>query len=160
MSTIINYQPWLQAVLTVAKHYRIEPSEERIRLQLDWNPNQTVDDILATVTRQIGMNLRKAAFSAEALSPWRLPMIIEMQDGQVGVLDKVDASGNASIQFSGDQGLAQTLTQDMLIQNVANVYILRPEKSVPDVRIDEYVKPYEAAGSGQLYCGIGSAIWM
>ena len=145
MSTIINYQPWLQAVLTVAKHYRIEPSEERIRLQLDWNPNQTVDDILATVTRQIGMNLRKAAFSAEALSPWRLPMIIEMQDGQVGVLDKVDASGNASIQFSGDQGLAQTLTQDMLIQNVANVYILRPEKSVPDVRIDEYVKPYEAS---------------
>ena len=145
MSTIINYQPWLQAVLTVAKHYRIEPSEERIRLQLDWNPNQTVDDILATVTRQIGMNLRKAAFSAEALSPWRLPMIIEMQDGQVGVLDKIDASGNASIQFSGDQGLAQTLTQDMLIQNVANVYILRPEKSVPDVRIDEYVKPYEAS---------------
>lgn len=37
------------------------------------------------------MNLRKAAFSAEALSPWRLPMIIEMQDGQAGVLDKVDA---------------------------------------------------------------------
>ena len=145
MSTIINYQPWLQAVLTVAKHYRIEPSEERIRLQLDWNPNQTVDDILATVTRQIGMNLRKAAFSAEALSPWRLPMIIEMQDGQVGVLDKVDASGNASIQFSGDQGLAQTLTLDMLINNAANVYILRPEKSVPDVRIDEYVKPYEAS---------------
>lgn len=33
----------------------------------------------------------------------------------------------------------------MLIQNVANVYILRPEKSVPDVRIDEYVKPYEAS---------------
>ncbi|WP_437434737.1 hypothetical protein, partial [Acinetobacter oleivorans] len=29
MMTKINYQPWLQAVLTIAKHYRIEPSEER-----------------------------------------------------------------------------------------------------------------------------------
>ncbi|WP_434736261.1 hypothetical protein, partial [Acinetobacter pittii] len=28
MMTKINYQPWLQAVLTIAKHYRIEPSEE------------------------------------------------------------------------------------------------------------------------------------
>ncbi|MFI7961734.1 hypothetical protein, partial [Acinetobacter pittii] len=26
MMTKINYQPWLQAVLTIAKHYRIEPS--------------------------------------------------------------------------------------------------------------------------------------
>ena len=32
MMTKINYQPWLQAVLTIAKHYRIEPSEERVRL--------------------------------------------------------------------------------------------------------------------------------
>ena len=40
MSKTMNYQPWLQAVLAIAKHYRIEPSEERLRLQLDWNPNQ------------------------------------------------------------------------------------------------------------------------
>ena len=139
----IKYQPWLQAILMIAKHYRIEPSEERIRLQLDWNPNQTVDDILSTVTRQVGMNLRKVDFGAEILNPWRLPILIEMQDGQVGVLDKVDAEGNASIQFSGDQNLAQTLTLDVLSENVAHVYILRPEKSIPDVRIDEYVKPYE-----------------
>ena len=45
MSKTMNYQPWLQAVLAIAKHYRIEPSEERLRLQLDWNPNQSIDDI-------------------------------------------------------------------------------------------------------------------
>ncbi|MGA4853714.1 type I secretion system permease/ATPase [Acinetobacter haemolyticus] len=140
-----NYQPWLQAILTIAKHYRIEPSAERIRLQLDWNPNQTVDDILATVTRQVGMNLRKIDFNVEILNPWRLPVLIEMQDGQVGVLDKVDAEGNASVQFSGDQELPQTLTLDVLSENVAHVYILRPEKSIPDVRIDEYIKPYESS---------------
>jgi ATP-binding cassette subfamily C protein LapB len=35
MSTTINYQPWLQGVLNIAQHYCIEPSEERIHLQLD-----------------------------------------------------------------------------------------------------------------------------
>lgn len=145
MSNSIQYQPWLNAVLTIAKHYRMEPSEERLRLQLDWNPNQTVDEVLGTVCRQIGLSLRKSSFSEDVLNPWRLPVIIEMQNGQVGVLDKVDAEGNASIQFSGDQGLAQVLTIDLLKQNTANVYILRPEKSIADVRVDEYVKPYEAS---------------
>ena len=78
MSTSINYQPWLQAVLSIAKHYRIEPSEERIRLQLDWNTNQTVDDVLAVMTRQIGLSIRKSAFSKDLLNPWRLPILVEI----------------------------------------------------------------------------------
>ena len=143
MSTKINYQPWLQAVLSIAKHYRIEPSAERIRLQLDWNPNQNIDDILNLIARQVGLSLRKTDFSAEVINPWRLPVLVEFQDGQVGVIDKVDAEGNLSIQFSGDQGLSQTLASDTLAEHVWYVYILRPEKSVPDARVDEYVKPYE-----------------
>ncbi len=139
----MNYQPWLQAVLAIAKHYRIEPSEERLRLQLDWNPSQSLDDILILVSRQIGMSLRKTEFSEDILNPWRLPLLIQMRDGQVGVLNQLDANGNANIQFSGDQGLAQVLTVELLKENVNNVYILRPEKSIPDVRIDEYIKPYE-----------------
>ncbi|CAA0259438.1 ABC-type bacteriocin/lantibiotic exporter [Acinetobacter baumannii] len=67
MMTKINYQPWLQAVLTIAKHYRIEPSEERIRLQLDWNQNQNLDNVLQLMTRQVGLNLRKAPFSLDLL---------------------------------------------------------------------------------------------
>ena len=140
-----NYQPWLQAVLTIAKHYRIEPSEERIRLQLDWNPNQNVDDILALITRQVGMSMRKSAFTQDLINPWRLPVVVEFHDGQVGVVEKVDAEGNANIQLSGDQGLAQTLTLDVLQSNIRHVYILRPEKSVPDARVDEYIKPYESS---------------
>jgi len=143
MSKTMNYQPWLQAVLAIAKHYRIEPSEERLRLQLDWNANQSIDDILILVSRQIGMNLRKTEFSEDILNPWRLPLLIQMQDGQVGVLNQLDVNGNANIQFSGDQGLAQVLTVELLKENVNKVYILRPEKSIPDVRIDEYIKPYE-----------------
>ena len=143
MSASIKYQPWLQAVLTVAKHYRMDPSEERIRLQLDWNTHQSVDDILALMTRQIGLNVRKANFSADLLNPWRLPIIIELADGQVGVVDKIDAQANANIQFSGDEGLSQTIQLDQIKDHIINVYILRPEKSVPDARIDEYIKPYE-----------------
>ncbi|QNX86343.1 type I secretion system permease/ATPase [Acinetobacter seifertii] len=145
MSNVINYQPWLQAILVIAKHYLIDPSEENLRLQIDWNQDQTIDDVLTLATRQIGMNYRKAKFNLDEISPWHLPVIIEMKEGQVGVLEKIDANQNLSVQLSGDQGLAQTFTFDALKSHVTNIYILRPEKSVPDARIDEYIKPYEAS---------------
>ncbi|KYQ80514.1 MULTISPECIES: type I secretion system permease/ATPase [Acinetobacter] len=143
MTTKINYQPWLQAILTIAKHYRIEPSEERIRLQLDWNQNQNLDEVLVLISRQIGLNLRKVAFTNEVINPWRLPVLVELADGQVGVIDKADGTGHVSIQLSGDQGLSQKFAVGALRHIIKNVYVLRPEQSVPDARVDEYIKPYQ-----------------
>ncbi|WP_026040191.1 MULTISPECIES: type I secretion system permease/ATPase [unclassified Acinetobacter] len=143
MTTKINYQPWLQAILTIAKHYRIEPSEERIRLQLDWNQNQNLDEVLILISRQVGMNVRRIAFSDDVINPWRLPILVELADGQVGVIDKADGSGHVSVQLSGDQGLSQKFAVGALKHIIKNVYVLRPEQSVPDARIDEYIKPYE-----------------
>lgn len=143
MNTKINYQPWLQGVLSIAKHYRIETSPERIRLELNWNQNQSLDDVLSIMTRQIGLHLRKVEFSEDILNPWRLPVLVGFKDGQVGVIDKADAEGNVSVQLSGDEGLSQTFTTETLAESIGSVYILRPETSVPDARIDEYIKPYE-----------------
>ena len=143
MSTTFKHQPWLSAAITIAKHYRIEPSEERIRLQLDWTQLQTADDVLGIISRQLGLSMRKVKFSADVFNPWRLPVMVEFNDGQVAVVDKADAAGNISVQMSGDEGLAQVLTLEQLNQNVKQVFVLRPETSIPDARVDEYIKPFE-----------------
>lgn len=139
----LNYQPWLQAIIAVAQHYRIQPSEEQIRLQLDWNKYHNLDDMLALITRQVGLNIRQADFSTDVLNPWRLPVVVELNDGQVAVIEKVDAAGNVSLQLSGDQGLSQSFSVQQLQAHAKRVYIFRPETSVPDARVDEYIKPYE-----------------
>lgn len=143
MSQITNYQPWLQSVLIIAKHYRIEPSEERIRLQLDWNKSQHIDDILFLICRQIGMSFRKVTFSQDFLHPWRLPVIIEFKDGLIGVIDKMDTAGNVNIQFSEEQGLSQSFSMAQLHPLIHHIYIVRPQTSIPDARVDEYIKPYK-----------------
>lgn len=143
MSTTFNHQPWLSAAMTIAKHYRIEPSEERIRLQLDWTNLSSADDVLAIICRQLGLSTRKVKFSTDMFNPWRLPVLVELSDGQVGVVDKADANGNISIQMSGDMGLAQTFSLEQLQRSIRQVYVLRPETSIPDARIDEYIKPFE-----------------
>lgn len=145
MNQPLNYQPWLQAVLTIAKHYRIEPSEERIRLQLDWNQHQHIDEALQIMCRQIGLNYKKDKFSRDILHPWRLPILVEFNNHQVGIIDKMDGSNNLSIQFSGEHGLSQSFSINDVTPLIEHVYILRPEHSIPDVRIDEYIKPYQAS---------------
>lgn len=139
----LNYQPWLQAIITVAQHYRMQPAEEQIRLQLDWNKYTNIDDMLSIITRQVGLNVRKADFSTDVLNPWRMPVVVEFNNGQVAVIEKVDNEGNASLQLSGDQGLSQTFNLHELQANASRVYIFRPETSIPDARVDEYIKPYE-----------------
>lgn len=59
MSSSLNYQPWLKAVLSIAKHYRIETSEEQLRLQLNWNQSDSIVETLTLMTRQLGMSLRQ-----------------------------------------------------------------------------------------------------
>lgn len=145
MTKTFQYQPWLQAVLTIARHYRIESSEERIRLQLDWNQNHNPEEVLSLMCRQMGLSLRVAKFDLDLINPWRLPVIAEFKDGQIGVIDKADAQGNVSIQLSGDHGLSQSFAIESLKGLVKNIYILRPEASIADARVDEYIKPYEAS---------------
>ncbi|OTG82695.1 type I secretion system permease/ATPase [Acinetobacter sp. ANC 5054] len=143
MSNTINYQPWLQAVLNIAKHYRIEPSEERIRLQLDWDQHKNADELIAVMARQIGLSVRKNKYDINLLNPWRLPVLVEFINGEVGVVERIDVDGNASVQLSGDEGLSQVFSLERLSHGVRNIYILRPESSVPDARVDEYIKPFE-----------------
>ena len=103
------------------------------------------DEVVKTIARQIGLSVRKSKFSKEMLNPWRLPVIVVFKDGQVGVVDQADVDHNVSIQMSGDQGLAQSFVASDLQHEIESVYILRPEKSVADARIDEYIKPYESS---------------
>ena len=144
MNTSKNvYTPWLLAMLTIAKHYRIETSEENIRINLDWEKTGSLDVLLQSMARQIGLELRFDQFSDAILDAWRLPVVVEFTSGQVAVLEKIDSHGQASVQFSGDQGLSTTLTTAEIKQQVKRVLILRPETSVADARVDEYIKPYQ-----------------
>lgn len=143
MTMITDYQPWLQAVLNIAKHYRIEPSEERIKIQLEWNHNNNPEELLSFISRQVGLHLKKAKVDQSLLNPWSFPLLVEFKNGQVGVIHQMDAKGNIGIQLSGEQGLSQQTTQDLLLASTQNFYLLRPEKSVADLRVDEYIKPYQ-----------------
>lgn len=138
-----DYMPWLSAILTVARHYRIDLSEENIRVNLQWAQGNSLDAVLNHIARQAGLNLKIEKFSPQQLDPWRLPLVVEFEQGQVAVLEKIDQQQQVSVQFSGEQGLSVLLSVAQIQARATRVLVLRPEISVQDVRIDAYIKPYQ-----------------
>jgi len=138
------YTRWLEAMLAVARHYGIGVSEENARVALAWESGTPLDTLLEHMARQLGLALRFAPFDEAALDPWRLPLVVEFDDGQVGVVRSADGKGRLGVLLGGDQGLESALEFEALRGRVRRVVLLRPQTSVPDARVDDYIRPFRA----------------
>ena len=138
-----EYAPWLAAVLSVAKHYRLEFSAENIRIASQWAGEENTETVVRSMARQAGLVARFTTFERSMLSPWRLPLVVQLKGGQVGVLQSVDGKGMVAVVFSGDDGAPTSVNTSELEREVASVVVLRPSNNVSDVRVDDYIKPPE-----------------
>ncbi|WP_153075333.1 type I secretion system permease/ATPase [Paraburkholderia bonniea] len=143
MTSPLPYTSWLEAMLVVARHYRLSASAENVRVALAWERGMPLDTLLEPMARQLGLALREVPLSDDWLNPWRLPLLIEFADGQVGVVRTMDDTGRAGVLFSQDLGLETDLPIAELRQRTTRVLLLKPQSAVPDARVDDYIKPYQ-----------------
>lgn len=142
MNLPAEYTKWLNAMVVVARHYGISVSEESVRVDLSWHRGAATDSLLENMARQLGLTLRLGDYSKDLLDPWRLPLVAELNDGQVAVVKTADGNGQLSLLFGEDQGLETSVTADDLQARIKRVLLLRPRVSMPDSRVDDYIKPY------------------
>lgn len=138
-----NYNLWIEAIITVAKYYRLDVSKENILLTSQWLNNEPVSDVLRSMARQAGLSMSVIEFSATDLSVWRLPLVVQFKDGQVAVIETIDQNKRVGIIYSGDGGVKSQITQEELLEHVSLAVVLRPSHTVPDARIDDYIKPHD-----------------
>src|SRR5690606_36487153 len=113
------------------------------RVQAAWSAGQGRSEMMGRLARQIGLGCRLVSFAPQQVSAWRLPLVVELDDGQVGVVATLAADGSLSVRWSGGGGLHSTLTRDQLAARARTMAILRPVRAVPDVRVDQYIRPYQ-----------------
>src|SRR5699024_9837274 len=117
-----DHGPWLEALLGIARHYRIDGSEERVRVEADWRSrDQGLDDVVQHMARQLGLVAVFDQLGPEMLDPWRLPMIADLGDGQVGLVEQVDADGQVVLRLSGDRGLTTTVDREEALRRIRRV---------------------------------------
>ena len=150
MTTHTAYEPWLQAMLTIARHYRLDFSQEHVRVTINNESHSPRQQLLEDMARQLGLGLRNIEPDVSQLDPWRLPLLAEFSGGAVAVITRMDKENNVSLRFSGDGGLDTVLTLDELGTRLQGLMVLRPLESVPDARVDDYIKPYQKNWFWQL----------
>lgn len=131
---------WLDAVLRVAAHYQLDASRERLRVALSWSSTQEMQNSVRDAARQAGLRLRWVKPRLKGLSDWRLPVAVQLDDGQVAVITAAAGDG-LNLAFSGDEGLESTISAGELRQSVVAMAVMRPLRAAPDARVDTYFKP-------------------
>jgi len=136
-------EAWLDALVAVARHYRLDASGERARVEAGWRAREAdLDEVVVHMARQLGLVAVFDRFVPGMLDPWRLPMVADLGDGQVAVVEQVDGEGGATLRLAGDHGLPTRVTRAELEHRVRRVLLARPQASVPDARVDEYIQPW------------------
>lgn len=136
----VSYKPWLDALLMVAKHYRLDGSPERIKGEAEWHAaDLSQENLIEAMARQLGLVAIFDDFNIELLDPWRLPLIVDFSERGVGVITTVGENGLVSVMLNGEKKLHTTFTTEQLAKYVRRVVLVKPEKAVPDARVDDYI---------------------
>ena len=142
MSAAMQQAGWLDAVLCVASHYQLDASRERIRIAAQWSQHNDPLDTVRQMALQAGLSFSPVQPQLDALSPWRLPVIVQLLDGQVAVITALTTEG-VRLSLSGDQGAELSYTVAQLQPELKAMAALRPLQSAPDSRVDGYIQPVQ-----------------
>lgn len=138
-----NLTPWIEALRWVGQHYRLSVSVQAVRLNAIWSTLTDPKDQIRDCARAAGLQVKFVDPSTVAITSWQLPVIVLFDTGQVGVVTSLSASGEAGVVFHGDNGLESPMSSGELFRRMKLVVVARPRRSVPDSRVDTYIRPYE-----------------
>ncbi|MGO3127718.1 MAG: type I secretion system permease/ATPase [Luteimonas sp.] len=142
-SGVVVGREWIDAITAAARHYRLDCSPERLRLAAQWDASTNFESALALVARQAGLGARFVNLADTDLNAWRLPMVVRLAGGQVGILETIDENGMVGARLMGDDGLPTAFERSRLLDEIELAVILRPLGGGRDARIDSYVAPYK-----------------
>lgn len=132
---------WLAALMRVAAHYRLPATPEDALAALRWAGDAPAEARLERMARHLGLQIRSLPFRRSLLAPARLPVLVELADGRVGVVERSDGREAVSIHFACQAGLVEDMTTEQLARQVLRLVVLRPESNVVDARVEASLQP-------------------
>lgn len=135
----VPLQGWATAIILIAGHYRLPCSPGMILATSEWQGKQTRDKALRHLARQAGMSLQLYKENQWAINHWRLPLAVELTDGQVGVIVSFDGDDEVRVHFSGDEQ-PTPLSLAALLPDIRFAAAFRPLTAARDSRVDRYLE--------------------
>lgn len=137
-----KFDRWSEAFQYVARHYGVPISPGGVRQLAQALKAIETDDCLGRLANKLGLQIKRAAPAPGLLTSWRLPAIVRLSDGSVGVVTGLSARKDASVVLSGEGGVATILPLDALLVQTDFIVLARPQRATVDERVDSYIAPY------------------
>ncbi len=143
LTAVPSIDGWLDLFGRVAGHYRLPVSQQRARLAAQWDLGSDDEARIRTLARATGLSVQFAPADGMRVTSWRLPVIARLADGEIALIEGIDADGHARMILPGDRGGQTRLPLTQLTDAATGFVIPRPSRSTPDARIDTYIRPFQ-----------------
>ena len=133
---------WAQAFSHVADHYRVACSPGALVADAPWLSGKPMISALTLLAREAGLSFQLLHSTQDAINSWRLPLVVELKEGKIGVIEYFDGEDTLEICFIDSTPQSNRLSLQALLPAIHHVAALRPLAALKDSRVDAYISKY------------------
>lgn len=131
---------WIEVMGLLGRHYGITHSRAANSylpiMQEAIPPLRRIEKL----SRRFGLEVRPVEPVASGITARRLPLLIELKDGAVGLITEI-SNGEAKITFADDGGHWTWIQTAYLEGEITHLLIARDARTRADERVDAYIAP-------------------
>lgn len=132
-------EQWAQAFGYVATRYRVACSPSSLVAGAPWLKGKPMVPALTQLAREAGLTFQLLTADQHAINSWRLPVVVELNDGKIGVIDNFDGEDTLEVSFFDDSTHTNRLSMSAMLPAIRHVIALRPLAALKDSRVDAYI---------------------
>lgn len=141
---------WVAVISQVATHYRLSFSPGGLQAMARWQLGKPLSVALNNMARHVGLTARRLHEKRDDVSGWRLPLVVQLKEGQVGIIHSFDGKENVGVSFTRDANLVVTQPLVDLLENIQVVVAFRPASMARDSRTEEYLADFNPGWLNEL----------
>ena len=133
---------WALAMTHIASHYRVACSPGAIQANAPWFAGKSRAMALSQLARQAGLSFHALDTATQAFGQWRLPVVAELRDGQLMVIEHFNGEDALDVFIIAEEGQRNRLTVAELLPEIVSITALRPLSALKDSRVDRYISRF------------------
>ena len=141
---------WAHAISHVAAHYRVVCSPGTIQANAPWFKDKGLLSALTQLSRQAGLSFHLLSAPELAIAQWRLPVIVDLKNGQLAVIEHFDGEDTVDICVIDNERQTNRVALSELLPQIRFVAALRPLSALKDSRVDAYISRFSPDWLKQL----------
>ncbi|WP_052284518.1 type I secretion system permease/ATPase [Kluyvera genomosp. 1] len=138
-------ESWINVMVRAAGRFGLPADAPAVRQQMRWFENLPIEVRLQRLSGLMGLQVHRVPVAKMRWSAQNLPAIVQMESGEIMLLESLNAEGLATYWLSNGGDLVREEALETLLERIkSDVVMLGIAVRGRDSRIDDFTRPWEA----------------